>query len=205
MGRKWIVLFWMFLPLLGLSGESRLAQDQWTVERFSGALSGTTVTVTQSLWGKGVFTEEGQEGPLRAETAFALRCMQEELKDRAADQGSGYTAVAVSKDRETGAWLKENAWRFGLEAEEKEDRIYLRYVGAVHAAAMHALGMDRTEYLLFLRKAGQAVLKRNGRDVGWIFCVPAGASISFKVPEGAAWEISGDGGGRVIIAVRSGC
>lgn len=202
-----IILCWMLLSILGLSGESR-ASDEWTVERYSGALSGKTVTVTQKLWMDGALTVEEREGPLRPEMAFALRCLQAELPKQAAmEKGSGYTAALLLPDEKTGEWARENAWRFGLMVTEdaKEERVSLRYVGAVHAAAMRALGVGWTEYLLFLREMGQAELKRNGRAVAWVFCVPEQTAVSFVLPEGAAWEISGDGAGSVIITVRSGC
>lgn len=197
--------------LLAFSGIPRGEKgDEWSVEPFSGPLSGKTVTVTRPMWADGALTQEGQEGPLRPETVFALRCLQAERPDLelTAECGSGYMASLAIPGQETGAWLRENVWRFGLiairESEEMGKHLCLRYVGTAHAAAMHALGMDLEEYLLFLRKTGRAALLRNGRTAAWIFCLPEEAAITFALPEGAAWEISGDNAGCVIVAVRSG-
>lgn len=202
------ILLWLCLLSIAFSVKTQKGEDTWTVEPFSGTLSGQTVTVTSALWADGPLTREGQEGPLRPEAAYALTCLQAELPDGtlAVDHGSGYTADMIILDQEAGGRLLENAWRFGLiVTQETGDRLCLRYVGPVHAATMRALQMDLTEYLLFLRKTGEAELRRNGRTVGWVFCVPAGEAVSFALPEGAAWEISGDSAGCVIVAVRSGC
>ncbi len=202
------MLLWLCLFSVAFSVKTQKEEDTWTVEPFSGTLSGRTVTVTSVLWADGPLTREAKEGPLRPEAAFALTCLQAELPDGTLtmDHGSGYAADMIMTDQEACGWLLENAWRFGLiVAQETEDRLCLRYVGPVHAAAMCALGMDLTEYLLFLRETGNMALQRNGRTVGWIFCVPAGKAVSFILPEGAVWEISGDKAGCVIIAVRSGC
>ncbi|MBR3743358.1 MAG: hypothetical protein IKN04_23360 [Clostridia bacterium] len=185
--------------------------DVWTVEPFSGSLSGKTITVTRRIWAVGTLTRDEPEGSLRSEIVFALRCLRMELPDDSVkvDGGSGYMAVMILSDQETVDWLLDNAWRFGLIVDKKPEgpgeRIRLRYVGPVHAAAMHALDMDLEDYLLFLRRTGQTALNRNGRAVAWIIRVPEGEAVSFTLPEGAAWEISGDSAGGVIIAVRSGC
>ena len=204
-------LFGMILLILGFSAGSRAENpDGWTVERFSGDLSGQTVIVTRQLWEEGPLAREEPAGPLRPEMVFALRCVRAELPDRAMtlDRGEGYTANVIPLDRETGEWLLKNAWRFGLtatlETEETREQLFLRYVGPVHAAVMRSLDMDLREYLLFLRRTGRAALNRNGRTAAWIFCVPAEEAVTFTLPEGAAWEISGDGAGGVIITVRSG-
>ena len=203
-------LFWMILLFLAFSAGSRGENaDGWTVERFSGDLSGQTVTVTRKLWEDGALAREETAGPLRPEMVFALRCMRAELPDRAltVNFGAGNTAYVIPPDRETGEWLLENAWRFGLtatlETEETRERLFLRYVGPVHAAAMRSLDMDLREYLLFLRQEGRAALYRNGRTAAWIFCVPAEEAVTFTLPEDAAWEISGDGDGSVIIVLRA--
>ena len=145
---------------------------------------------------------------MRPEAAYALTCLQAELPKEtlAVERGTGYAADVIISGQEAGGWVLENAWRFGLiVSQEREERLRLRYVGPIHAVAMHALQMDLTEYLLFLRKTGNAALLRNGRAVGWIIRVPAGEAVSFVLPEGAAWEISEDHDGCVIIAVGSGC
>ncbi len=183
------------------------AENEWTVEPFSGALSGRTVTVTRRLWAQGPLTPEQGEGPMRPEMAFALYCIRAELPGKALTAAGvlAYSAVVNLPDQETGAWLLENAWRFGLIADEKtENSLRLRSVGPVHAAALHALHTDLEAYLLFLRQTGRAVLRRNGQAVAWIICVPEKEALSFTLPEGAAFSVSGDGAGSVIIVVRSG-
>ncbi|MBR4539962.1 MAG: hypothetical protein IKO52_14130 [Clostridia bacterium] len=202
------MLLWLCLLSIAFSVKTQKGEDKWTVEPFFGTLSGQTVTVTSALWDDGPLTREGQTGPLRPEAAYALTCLQAELPKEtlAVERGTGYAADVIISGQEAGGWVLENAWRFGLiVSQETEERLHLRYVGPIHAVAMHALQMDLTEYLLFLRKTGNAALLRNGRAVGWILRVPAGEAVSFILPEGAAWEISGDHDGCVIIAVRSGC
>ncbi len=205
------MLLWLCLFFAAFSVNTQKGEDKWTVEPFSETLSGKTVTVTSALWDDGPLTLEAQEGFLRPEAAFALRCLQAELPKGTlyVDHGSGYAADVIILDQKAGGKLLVSAWRFGLimtlESEKVEERFCLRYVGPVHAAAMHALQMDLTEYLLFLRTTGNAALLRNGRTVGWIIRVPGGEAVSFTLPEGAAWEISGDNDGCVIIAVGSGC
>lgn len=194
-----MLLGWCLLMLLFPAK----AETGWEAERFFGSLSGRTVTVTRQLWADGPLTPEQTAGPMRPETVFALRCMQAEILDRALifEQTSAYSA-AISSDAETGARLRANAWRFGLMIEdETEESLRLRYVGPVHAAAMHALQMDLEAYLLFLRQMGQIVLKRNGQPVAWVFCAAESEAVSFILPEGAAFSVSGDGAGFVVIAI----
>ena len=208
MAMRWMMLLWMSLLLLG--GLANTLEDRWTVEPFSDSLPGKTVTVPRKIWMEGALTGEEQEGPMRPETVFALRCLQTALPGETLtlELEAEYAAAVTVPDQETGGWVAENAWQYGLivegETEENGQRLHLRYVGPVHAAAMRALGLNRTEYLIFLRRMGQAVLKRNGRAVAWIYRVSAGEAVSFALPEEAAWEISGDSADWVIIAVRSG-
>ncbi len=182
------------------------AENEWAVEPFSGALSGKTVTVTRRLWAQGPLTRSQGEGPVRPEMAFALYCMQSALPGGTlpAKRASAYTEV-ISAAPETGARMRENAWRFGLIADEQtEGSLRLRYVGPAHAAAIRALQMDLEAYLLFLRRTGRIVLKRNGQAASWIICMPEEEAVSFVLPEGAAFSASGDGEGFVIVAVGSG-
>ncbi len=210
---RWMLLLWLLPPLLlGLSPKGQEKTEEiWSVERFSGTLCGQTVTVTRKLWEEGALAGDGQGASPRPEAVFALRCLRAERPKAvmAVEKRSGYAAAVTPPDRETGEWLMENAWRFGLtaawETEGRGDRVCLRFVGLPHAAAMRALDVDLAGYLAFLRGAGRAVLRLNGRAVAWIFCVPAGEAVSFTLPEGAVWEISGDGAGNVIVAVRAGC
>ena len=179
------------------------AENEWEVGPFSGSLSGKTVTVTRNLWAEGQLMPGKKEDRLRPEMAFALYCVQAELPGCSLtfEQISAYMAAVSFPDQETGVWLRENAWRFGLITEEKMGNLRFRYVGPVHAAVLHALQMDLEAYLFFLRQTGQAVLKRNGQAVAWIFCVPASEALSFTLPESAAFSVSGDGAGFVVIAI----
>ena len=207
--RRMVAGFCLFCFAFAVKMEKPM--DAWTVEPFPGSLTGKTIIVTQKIWDEGTLTRSEPEGPLWPEIVFALRCLRNELPDVRAkvEYGSAYSAAVILPDQETKGRLLENAWRFGLIAdgkpEETGERVLLRYVGPIHAAAMRALDMDLETYLLFLRRAGRAVLNRNGRAVAWIIRVPEGEAVSFTLPEGAAWEISGDSAGGVIIAVRSGC
>ena len=205
-----IVLLFLF-GLFSAGGEKG---DRWTVEPFSGPLSGKAVTVTRQIWAEGTLTPDTSEGPLRAETLFALRCLREEMRERGMrmperpDRETACTAEFTLWETAAEQWLSENAWRFGFIVENEPGdgggSIRLRYAGPVHAAAMHALEMDLQAYLRFLRQAGQAALLRNGRAAAWIVCVPEQDALTFTLPEGAAWEISGDGAGWVIFTVLSG-
>ena len=207
MTARWITL-WFFLLLLHCSAcPEQNDAAQWTAERFDGNLSGVTVTVTRRVWEQGPLTETGADGSPRPELIYALRCAEAAHNGMARARilrAGGWTAEIEPPDGETAAWLHENAGQYGLIPEENGPVIRLRYVGPVHAAAMRALGMEQTEYLRFLRRERQIMLRRKGRSAAWVFCVPEGEAVSFVLPEGAAWEISGDGAGFVIVAVRSG-
>lgn len=205
------MLLFLMLLFLGFVRTGGKEADTWTVEPFSGSLSGGMVTVTRRLWTEGPLTGEELEGPLQPETVFALRCLREEMTRRGMklpekpDRETAYWADFALPGQAAEAWLHENVWRFGLITEDQGNNIIrLHYVGTVHAAAMRALDMDLKAYLLFLRRMGQVRLLRNGQAAAWVFCVPEQEAVTFTLWEGAAWEISGDGEGWVIIAIRSG-
>ena len=130
-------------------------------------------------------------------------CQGMKLPERL-DRETAYSADFAPLEPAAEQWMAENVWRFGFLMEEDEKNIRLRYAGMVHTAAMTALDMDLEAYLLFLRRMGQAALKRNGQTVAWIICVPEQEAVTFTLPEGAAFEITGDGTGWVILAIRSG-
>ena len=111
-----------------------------------------------------------------------------------------------------GQWLWENMWRYGLiqryapgdGAEGGCEEIHLRYVGVVHASAMRALGMSLESYLSLLRNERAVTVLRDQQPWAYLYCDPCDAGAAFPLPEGAAWEISADNTGWVILAVAAG-
>ena len=113
---------------------------------------------------------------------------------------------------ETGRWISENMWRYGFiqrytkpEEEGACENIHLRYVGKVHAAAMHALGITMEEYWTLLRETGGLTIERNGQCWAWVVCAPCADSFTVSVPKDAEHSVSTDNDGfaaAVICPVR---
>lgn len=110
---------------------------------------------------------------------------------------------------EAGKWLAENAWRYGFirryarEGEEGAcEGVHLRYVGNVHAAAMHALDLPLEEYLALLRREGSLTLTKDGVPEAYIYCAPCPEDWTFPVPEGASVSFSADNTGWAVAAVK---
>lgn len=110
---------------------------------------------------------------------------------------------------EAGKWLAENAWRYGFirryGSEEEEgacEGIHLRYVGAVHAAAMHILNVSLEDYWALLRKEGSLTLLRDGEPAVYLYCTPCSGDWAFPLPEGASASFSADNTGWAAAAVR---
>lgn len=101
-------------------------------------------------------------------------------------------------DSPQGAWLLDNAWRYGFiqrwpEADPSRDDhrpYHFRYVGLSHARLMQALGLDFEAYLAFLRGVGAVtLLDDEGAPLVTAVCVKAGERhTSFDVPEGTKLE-----------------
>ncbi len=110
-----------------------------------------------------------------------------------------------------GRWMLENLWRYGLIQRYSPDgsergsceSIHLRYVGPVHAAAMRALHLNFEDYLFFLHQEKEITLTRNGAPYAYIRCLPEEDALSFSLPENAAWTVSGDNAGFVILAIAA--
>ena len=112
---------------------------------------------------------------------------------------------------EAGRWIEANAWRYGLiqryapgqASEGSCEGIHLRCVGPAHAAAMRALSLDLEEYLLFLHRETALTLLRGGTPYAYILCVPARDALTFSLPERAAFAVSGDNMGYVVMAIAA--
>lgn len=108
---------------------------------------------------------------------------------------------------ETGAWLAENAWRFGFlyrygpgsAAEGACEEIHLRYVGRGHAAAMRAAGLGLEEYWALLRSERALTLTRDGEPWAYLYCAPCTGAWTLPLPADAAWEASADNTGWAVL------
>lgn len=101
-----------------------------------------------------------------------------------------------------GQWLKDSLWRYGFirryaaEGEEGAcENIHLRYVGPLHAAAMHALGMTMEEYWALLRQEGALTVQKDGQDAAYLYSAPCGADGGCLLPTGSRAEFSADNTG----------
>ncbi len=112
---------------------------------------------------------------------------------------------------ETGKWLKENLWRFGwiqrygpsAPGEGGCEDIHLRYVGKIHAAAMHAAGLGLEDYLSLLRSHGRLTLCRDGAPYAYIYCAPCQDGWALPVPEGTEYQVSADNTGWAVAAIAA--
>ena len=110
---------------------------------------------------------------------------------------------------ETGRWISENMWRYGFiqrytrqEEEGVCENVHLRYVGRIHAAAMHALDVSLEKYWALLRETGGLTLEREGRRWAWVVCAPCSDDFTVSVPEGADCAVSMDNDGHAAAAVQ---
>ena len=109
---------------------------------------------------------------------------------------------------ETGKWLVEQMWRFGFIQRYAPgggedgacERVHLRYVGDIHACAMHALNLRLEAYLLLLHREKALTIYRDGAPWACVLCVPEAQAVTFQTPENAVPEYSGDNAGYVIAA-----
>lgn len=113
---------------------------------------------------------------------------------------------------EEGKWLAENLWRYGFirrygadEAREEGacEAIHLRYVGPLHAAAMHALNVTLEEYLALLRKEGAVTLLRDDQPVAYLICAPCEGDWHVSLPEGVSAQFSGDNTGWAVALIET--
>ena len=101
-----------------------------------------------------------------------------------------------------GRMLMQTAWRYGfVVVSRSRDGARLRYVGEAHAAAMTCLGLDFAEYLDFLHRHRQVLIRPTGEVGYWIVCQPMqGKYTEFSLPESTAQEVSLDNLGYAVAA-----
>lgn len=112
---------------------------------------------------------------------------------------------------ETGLWLRDHLWRYGFirrfgpdDAEAGGcEGIHLRYVGPVHAAAMHTLGLTLEAYWALLRQEGALTLLRDGRPAAYLYCAPCAGDWLLTLPENASFQCSADNTGWAAAAVSA--
>lgn len=109
---------------------------------------------------------------------------------------------------EEGRWLRDNLWRYGFirrYADGEEDGacegIHLRYVGPLHAAALHALNTTLEEYLALLRREGALTLMKDSRPAAYLYCAPCQGDWHLPLPEGAEAQCSADNTGWAVAAI----
>lgn len=107
---------------------------------------------------------------------------------------------------EIGCWLQENMWKFGwIDRTGAENCVcenpHIRYVGRVHAAAMHALDMGLESYWDFLRVEGDVLIYKGDQPYAWLHCAPWEEEMEIMAPEGAQYQCSADNTGWWVVAV----
>ena len=108
-----------------------------------------------------------------------------------------------------GRFLLDNAWRYGFihrygikaTPPYEDEAHHFRYVGLAHSTVMHALNIDFTGYLAFLRTEGEITYHEQGAPRYAVLCKRAEEGLSFSIPAGCAWECSMDNTGYAVIAV----
>lgn len=112
---------------------------------------------------------------------------------------------------ETGKWLSENLWRYGWLYRNPPgasvscgcEGIHLRYVGKIHAAAMHALAMNLEDYLSLLHREGALTLCREENPWAYLYCLPMDENPVLPLPEKTGYQISADNTGCIIVAIAA--
>ena len=107
---------------------------------------------------------------------------------------------------ETGQWIDTHLWRYGFiqryalgeETEGGCENIHLRYVGPLHAAAMHTLNGTLEEYLALLRREGAVTLYQGEQPLACMFCLPCSGDCVFSLPANALYTFSADNTGWAI-------
>lgn len=110
---------------------------------------------------------------------------------------------------ETGRWLSDNLWRYGwiyrYGSESRAlgacEHIHLRFVGKIHAAAMHALGLGMEDYLALLHREQALTLTRNGQPWAYLYGFPSENDLVFPLEDGMVLEASADNMGWALVAV----
>lgn len=110
---------------------------------------------------------------------------------------------------EEGRWLQDNLWRYGFVRRYGEgnredgacEGIHIRYVGSLHAEALHTLDMTLEEYLALLRQEGALTLLKDGKPAAYLYCAPCNGDWHLPLPDGAEIQFSADNTGWAIAAV----
>ena len=116
---------------------------------------------------------------------------------------------------EDGRWLLENGWRYGFLRRYPPDKndvtgvmdetLHWRYVGPVHAAALHVTGLCLEEYLALLHREGTLRLADGQGNSWWLLCVPmTETAAAFPVPPGYAAAVSADNLGYAVCVLSPG-
>ena len=115
---------------------------------------------------------------------------------------------------EDGRWLAENAWRYGVirryppdKAEcagRDAERLHFRYVGRVHAAAMHAADYCLEAYLQALHRYGALRLDGPQGETCYILCAQMMQNgAAFVLPDGYEAAPSADNLGYAVCALTA--
>lgn len=112
---------------------------------------------------------------------------------------------------DTGVWLAENMWRSGWirrygpgsKAEGGCENVHLRYVGKVHAAAMHALNLDLEEYLDYLHQQGAVTVCRDGAPWAYLYALPCDGGLTIPLPADTEYQVSLDNRGYAVLAMAA--
>lgn len=179
-----------------------------------GALS----SAQQDAWQKEAFRRYAAVYPLEEALALAKKAVpgggeSEHQLGYALDVAlTGPLAVSQTDPllrNETGRWLSRNLWRYGWIyrygpgscAQGACEHIHLRFVGKIHAAAMHALGLEMEDYLALLRREQALTLTRNGQPWAYLYGFPCENDLVFPLEDGMTLEASADNTGWALVAV----
>ncbi|MBE5782148.1 MAG: D-alanyl-D-alanine carboxypeptidase family protein [Clostridiales bacterium] len=195
-------------------------QFEYPLEHGISLIRGTLSNAQQEEWRREAFDRYARVYPLNE----ALSRVTEEIPGGGeSEHQTGYALDLSMKGplslvgadpllhNTTGRWLNENLWRFGWiyrfspqeESNGSCEGIHLRYVGKVHAAAMHALGIGMEEYLALLREEKALTLLKSQAPYAYLYAIPCESSLSFPIPDGADYEASSDNMGYAIVSIAA--
>lgn len=195
-------------------------QLEFPLEKGLSLVRGTLSAAQQEDWRREAFTRFSKIYPLKEALDQAIAAVP---GGGESEHQTGYAVDIALKGplslgeaqpllrNETGRWLHQNAWRYGWitryasgqEAEGSCEGVHLRYVGTVHAAAMHTLNLGVEDYLALLRREEALTLYRNGEAYAYLYCAPVEGSWRLRLPAGAAAQFSLDNTGWAVAAVAA--
>lgn len=116
------------------------------------------------------------------------------------------------------SWINENCHKYGFIVRYNADKVditgidnepwHFRYVGKVHAIAMHELGLCYEEYMEYLKpfefeKVHCTVQTADGEEHG-IYYVPTGRLLTVvPVPKNSSYSVSGNNTDGFIVTMRT--